>query len=70
MAWIVKLPPTSSPKPAGRCAIEKESPSAPADISPTKGEALSVKRAVERGEHVAYFDQLSPDHAPCCSAST
>ena len=34
-----------------------------AGIYPTKAEALSVKRAVERGEHVAYSDQLSPDHA-------
>ncbi len=48
MAWIVKLPPTSSPKPAGRCAIETEPPSAPADIYPTKAEALSVERMIER----------------------
>jgi len=71
MAWIVKLPPIpATPRPAGTCAIETEPPSAPADIYPTKAEALSVKRAVERGEHVAYSDQLSPDHARCCSAST
>jgi hypothetical protein len=70
MAWIVKLSPPPPPKPAGRCAIEREPPSSPAHIYPTKAEALSVKRAVERGEHVAYSDQFSPDHASSCSGST
>jgi hypothetical protein len=63
MAWIVRLPPTPATlKPADRCAIEREPPSAPAGISPTKAEAVSVKCAVQRGEHVAYSDPLSPNH--------
>jgi hypothetical protein len=34
-----------------------------AGVHPTKAEAASVKRAIEQGDHVAYFDQLLPDHA-------
>ncbi len=62
MAWIVKLHPhRATPNPAGRSAIGTVPPSAPPASPPTKSEACSVKRALERGGHVAYSDQLSPE---------
>jgi hypothetical protein len=48
MAWIVKLPLTPSSKTRWQVRYREGTTQRPADISPTKGEALSAKRAVER----------------------
>ncbi len=63
MARIVNLPPPCHRQTRWQMRYREETPSTPADIYPTKAEALSVKHAVERGERVAYSDLLSPDHA-------
>src|SRR6266545_7232398 len=64
MAWIVKLPPTPRhPQTRWQVRYRDGTIQRSAGIYPTKAEALSVKRAVERGDHVAYPDQLSPEQA-------
>src|SRR6266540_4837107 len=61
MAWIVKLPPTPRhPQTRWQVRYRDGTTQRSAGIYPTKAEARSVKLAVERGDHVAYSDQLSP----------
>ncbi|HZD02458.1 MAG TPA: tyrosine-type recombinase/integrase [Actinomycetes bacterium] len=64
MAWIVKLPPTPRhPQTRWQVRYRDGTTQRSAGIYPTKAEAVAVKRTVERGDHVAYSDQLSPGHA-------
>jgi hypothetical protein len=61
MAWIVKLPPTPShPQTRWQVRYREGSTQRSAGIYPTKAEAVAVKGTVERRDHVAYSDQLSP----------
>ncbi len=50
MARIVKLPPTPATQTRWQVRYQREHSSAPADISPSNAEALSIKRAAGRGE--------------------
>jgi integrase len=61
MAWIVKLPPTPRhPQTRWQVRYRDGTTQRSAGIYPTKAAARSVQRAVERGDHVAISDQLSP----------
>jgi hypothetical protein len=64
MAWIVKLPPTPRhPQTRWQVRYRDGTTQRSAGIYPTKAEAGAVKRALERGDHVAISDQLSHAHA-------
>ncbi len=64
MAWIVKLPATPRhPQTPWQVRYRDGTTQRSVGLYPTKAEAGAAKRAHKRGDHVAYSDQLSPDHA-------
>ncbi len=68
MAWIVKLPPSPRhPQSRWQVRYRRGITQRSAGIYPSKSEALQVKRALERGDHIASSDQSH--HQPSAAAT-